>query len=43
MQLLKILALREIYQRHIDRVQEYMTEDATSYGTPTSSKKKQKK
>ena len=35
--------LKEIYQRHIDRVQDYMAQDANAYTSPTSSSKKQRK
>ena len=35
--------LKEIYQRHIDRVQDFMAQDANAYASPTSSSKKQRK
>ena len=35
--------VKEIYQRHIDRVQDFMAQDANAYASPTSSSKKQRK
>ena len=35
--------LKDIYQRHIHRVQDYMSQDANAYASPTYSSKKQRK